>query len=233
MKKNLPFIFSNFAMTADGKIAFANREFTPFSSRRDRGHMMELRATSDAVMCGARTIEMTETILGNGGEKFRKLRLKRGLAEFPLRVIVSGSGSINPAANIFRMRFSPIVILTTARIPNTNLKKLRAVADEVKICGKTEINFPAAFRWLREKWKVRRLLCEGGGELHGALIRSDLVDELHLTICAKIFGGKNAPTFADGKGISNLAGAAQFKLQPAQRAGDELFVILTRQKHPV
>ena len=137
-------------MTADGKIAFANREFTPFSSRRDRGHMMELRATSDAVMCGARTIEMTETILGNGGEKFRKLRLKRGLAEFPLRVIVSGSGSINPAANIFRMRFSPIVILTTARIPNTNLKKLRAVAD----AGNPKAQHCTAIRFKRLLWII-------------------------------------------------------------------------------
>ena len=230
MKKNLPFIFSNFAMTADGKIAFANGEFTPFSSRRDREHMMELRATADAVMCGARTIEVTGTILGNGGEKFRKLRIKRGLAEFPLRVIVSGSGSINPTAKIFKKRFSPIIVLTTARISKANLKNLRAVADEVKVCGKTEINFPAALRWLREKWRVRRLLCEGGGELHGALIHTDLVDQLHLTICPKIFGGRNAPTIANGSGFSRLADAAQFKLKSTNRVDDELFAVFARSK---
>jgi riboflavin-specific deaminase-like protein len=225
MKTKLPFVFSNFAMTADGKIAFAGGGFTPFSNPSDREHMMELRATADAVMCGAGTIEVTGTILGNGGEKFRRLRLKRGLAEFPLRVIVSGSGSINPAANIFKKRFSPIIILTTARISKTNLKKLRAVADEVKICGKTEINFPAAFRWLREKWNVRRLLCEGGGELHGALVRANLVDELHITICPKIFGGRTASTIADGEGGFLLSDAVQFKLKSAQRIGDELFVV--------
>src|SRR5471032_1707796 len=141
MKKNLPFVLSNFAMTADGKIAFVQRAgagFTPFSSRRDREHMMELRATADAVMCGARTIEATGTILGNGGAQFLSLRLKRGLAGFPARIIVSGGGSINPAANIFKKRFSPIIILTTARISKANLKNLHAVADVVKICGKTE-----------------------------------------------------------------------------------------------
>src|SRR5277367_66099 len=94
-KPQSPFVFSNFAITADGKIAFADGSFAPFSSRRDREHMMELRATADAVMCGAGTIEVTGTILGNGGEKFRKRRLKRGLAKYPLRVIVSGSGLIN------------------------------------------------------------------------------------------------------------------------------------------
>jgi 5-amino-6-(5-phosphoribosylamino)uracil reductase len=225
MNSKPPFIFSNFAIAADGKIAFAGGGFAPFSSRRDREHMMELRATADAVMCGARTIEATGTILGNGGEKFRRLRLKRGLAEYPSRVIVSGSGSIHPAAKIFKNRFSPIVILTTARISKANLKKLVAIADEVKICGKTEINFPAALRWLCEKWNVRLLLCEGGGELHGALVRANLVDELHITICPEIFGGRTAPTIADGGGVFLLSGAAQFKLKSAQRIGDELFVV--------
>src|ERR1700733_727574 len=211
-KAKLPFVFSNFVMTADGKIAFANGGFAAFSSQRDRECMMELRMTADAVMCGARTIEVTGTILGTGGTKFRKLRLKQGFTEYHLRVIVSGSGSINPAAEIFKHHFSPIIVLTTRRISKTNLEKLRLLTDEVKICGEHKINFRTAFRWLREKWNVRRLLCEGGGELHGALIRTGLMDELHLTICPKIFGGRNAPTIADGKGISNLADAAQFIL---------------------
>ncbi|MGH7990718.1 MAG: RibD family protein, partial [Limisphaerales bacterium] len=209
----LPFVFSNFAMTADGKIAFANGEFVPFGSKRDLEHLYDLRATTDAVLCGARTIEATGTILGTGGGKFRKLRLKRGLAEFPLRIIASGSGSINPDAAIFRKRFSPIIILTTSRISKANLQKLRAVADEIKICGKTKIDFRIAFRWLLKKWGVKRLLCEGGGELNGTLFHADLVDELHLTICPKIFGGHAAPTIADGQGFKHLAAAARLQFK--------------------
>jgi riboflavin-specific deaminase-like protein len=230
MKKQLPFVFSNFAMAADGKIAFSKGKFVPFGSKRDLEHLYELRATADAVMCGARTIEVTGTILGNGGENFHKLRLKRGLAEFPLRVIVSGSGSINPVAKIFKKRFSPIVILTTARISKANLKTLLTVADEVKICGKTKIYLPAALNWLRDKWNVKRLLCEGGGELHGALIRANLLDELHLTLCPKIFGGRNAPTIADGEGFFQLADVTQFKLKSTKRFERELFAVFSRKK---
>src|SRR5277367_1941631 len=161
------------AMTADGKIATANRTVHSFGSARDLEHLYELRATADAVMCGARTVEISQSIMGTGGQKFRNRRLKNGLEEYNLRVLVSGGGSINPDAEIFKKRFSPIIILTTARISKANLKKLRAVADEVKICGKIEINFCAALRWLREKWNVKRLLCEGGGELNGALFRAN------------------------------------------------------------
>ncbi|MBW8863403.1 MAG: dihydrofolate reductase family protein [Verrucomicrobia bacterium] len=96
--QKLPFVFINMAMTADGKIATANRAVHSFGSPRDLRHLYELRATADAVMCGARTVEISESILGNGGEEFRKQRLKNSLAEFNLRVIVSGSGSIDPDA---------------------------------------------------------------------------------------------------------------------------------------
>src|SRR5579871_6859732 len=101
----MPYVFVNMAMTADGKIATANRAVHSFGSARDLEHLYELRATADAIICGARTVEISDTTLGNGGERFRKLRLKNGLAEHPLRVIVSGSGSINVTAKIFEKRF--------------------------------------------------------------------------------------------------------------------------------
>jgi riboflavin-specific deaminase-like protein len=224
----LPFVLVNMAMTADGKIATANRRVHSFSSKLDLEHLYELRATADAVMCGARTVEMSRTILGTGGEQFRKLRLKRGLAEYNLRVIVSGSGSINPRAAIFKKHFSPVIILTTARVSKNKLRQLRHIADEVKVCGEREINFPAALRWLREKWNVTRLLCEGGGELNDALFRAGLVDELHLTICPKIFGGTEAPTIADGTGSGQLAGAAPLHIKTFKRVGNEIFTVLRR-----
>ena len=226
----LPFVFVNMAMTADGKIATANRAVHSFGSARDLEHLYELRATADAVMCGARTVEISQSILGGGGEKFRKQRLKRGLAEYNLRVIVSGSGSIDPAAEIFKKRFSPIIVLTTKRASAKKLARLRQLADEVKICGKREINFPAALRWLRTQWKVKRLLCEGGGELNDALFRAGLVDEIHLTICPKIFGGRTAPTIADGCGFERLKGAEGFQIQLIRRFRGELFTVLSRPK---
>ena len=112
------------AMTADGKIATANRAVHSFGNARDLRHLYELRATADAILCGARTVEISDSILGNGGENFRKLRLKNGLAEFPVRVIVSGSGSINPAARIFQKKFSPIIVLTTHRASAKKLADL-------------------------------------------------------------------------------------------------------------
>jgi len=221
----LPFVLVNMAMTADGKIATANRAVSTFTSRRDFEHLLELRATADAVMSGARTVGKESVNLGPGPARYRRRRLESGLAEYNLRIVASGSGSVSPRAEIFRRRFSPVIVLASVRAAQGKLKRLREVADEVRVCGEKEIDFRRAFAWLREKWNVRRLLCEGGGELNEALFRAGLVDELHLTLSPKIFGGRHAPTIADGQGAMKLRDATQLALKSVRRAGAELFLV--------
>lgn len=227
---DLPFVLVNMAMTADGKIATANRQVASFGSERDHEHLLELRATADAVMAGARTVDSMKINMGPGGAKFRRRRLHRGLTEYNVRVLVSGNGSINPEAEVFKHRFSPIIILTTQRTSAAKLHQLSPLADEVRVCGQTEINFRSALRWLRAQWGVDRLLCEGGGELNAALFQAGLVDELHLTVCPKVFGGRTTPTIADGSGALPLAAAAQFKLKSTRRVADEMYLVYEKMR---
>ena len=233
-KRKLPFVTVNMAMTADGKIATANRAVSSFGSARDKEHLLELRATADAVMAGARTVDSNKINLGPGPARYRRLRLKRGLREYNLRIVASRSGKVNPQSEIFRRRFSPIIILTTHRATTRRLQMLRALADEVKVYGRKEINFRTVFRWLRKKWGIKRLLCEGGGEVNDALFRAGVVDELHLTICPKVFGGRLAPSIADGLGVTRLSDAARLQLKSARRVGNELFLVwkVTKRKQP-
>jgi 2,5-diamino-6-(ribosylamino)-4(3H)-pyrimidinone 5'-phosphate reductase len=218
-------VLVNMSMTADGKIATANRGVSTFGSRIDREHLLELRATADAVMAGAGTVNAAKVNLGPGPARYRRARLRRGLAEYNLRVIVSGSGNVNPEAEVFRHRFSPIVLLVARRAGAHKLHQLRLASSEVKICGARELDFRQALRWLRRRWGVRRLLCEGGGELNGALFRAGLVDELHLTISEKVFGGRKAPTIAGGLGASSLERATRLELKSLKHIGGELFLV--------
>jgi len=224
-KQRLPFVLVNMAMSADGKIATANRAVSSFGSRRDHDHLLQLRATADAAMAGARTADLNPITLGPGPEKYRRLRLKRGLAEYNLRIIVSRSGSLDPNARVFESTFSPVIVLTARSAPKAKLERLRARGAEVRICGDREIDFSRALAWLRQTWKVKRLLCEGGGELNDALFRAGLVDELHVTICPRIIGGRSAPTIADGLGVASLSAARQFALHRWKQVGDEIFAV--------
>jgi len=224
-KRDLPFVYINVATTADGKLAPANRHFVPFGSKRDQELLLELRARADAVMSGTRTVGPMPVNLGPGPAKYRRMRLRKGLAEYNLRVVVSGSGNLNPNAEIFRHRFSPIIVLVTRRAPESKLRRLRRVADNVKAFGDTQLNFTQALRWLRKKWGVKRLLCEGGGEVNAGLFEEGLVDEVYHTLSPLVVGGRNAPTMADGNGFPALASAAKLKLNSLKRVGDELFLV--------
>ena len=223
MKPQRPFVLINMAMTADGKIAPPHRRFAPIGSRRDHDNLLRLRTTVDAVICGARTVESGNITMDAGGARYERQRLAKRLNRQNLRVLVSGSGSVDPGAAIFKSRISPILIFISSQAPAKRLAKLKAVADEVIVCGAKSVALGQALGRLRRDWNVKRLLCEGGGELNFELLRLGLVDELHLTICPRLIGGRDAPTIADGAGFQRLADAAKLEPVAQRRTGDELF----------
>lgn len=222
----LPFVSINVAMTADGKLAPATRHFVPFTTKRDQELMLELRAEFDAVMSGARTVDLGEVTLGTGGEKYKKKRRKLGLKEEHIRVIVSGSGTLDPKAHIFTSKraTSPIIVLTTERA-GKRLPALQKAADAVHVSKGKDLDFRSALAWLRQEWGVKRLLCEGGGAINGGLFLAGVVNEIYLTIAPVILGGRNAPTMADGAGFPKLSDALPLKLKRQQRIGDELYTV--------
>ncbi len=211
------------AMSADGKIAPPHRRFVAFGSRRDHANLLSLRATADAVMCGARTVDSTPVTLDAGGAAYEQRRLRAGLARQNLRIVVSGSGSVDLQTTVFRHQVSPVIVLASDQAPKSRLAKLERLANCVKVCGEKSVSLGQALGWLRRDWDVKRLLCEGGGELNFELLRLGLVDELHLTVCPRVIGGRDSPTIADGEGFANLAKTANLTMTRQRRIGDELF----------
>jgi riboflavin-specific deaminase-like protein len=126
---------------------------------------------------------------------------------------------------IFRSPGAPVLVLTTERISRPRLKNLKAAAHNVKIFGADEINFKKVLAWLQKEWNVKRLLCEGGGQLNDALFRAAVVDEVNLTVCPLILGGRKAPTLAEGWGFGQLKDAARFSLKSCRQLGNEMFLV--------
>lgn len=225
-RMNRPFVLLNMAMTADGKIATANRTVASFGSPHDQANLLAVRATADAVVCGARTAGIPGTTLGPGGPRFQRLRLRRGLPEFNLRVVVSGSARLDPCADIFAETRSPLVVLATRRAPATRVRRLERAGARVGRFGTETVDLEAALRWIAREWNVRRLVCEGGAELNDAMFRAGLIDEVHVTICPLLFAGRSAPTLADGMGFPTLDAATALQFTRVRRIGAELFAVL-------
>ena len=79
------------------------------------------------------------------------------------------------------------------------------------------VDLTAALAALRERG-IRALLCEGGPLLAGSLVELGLVDELFITIAAKL-GGGGGPRMIEGL----PAGSIDLELRWLLREGDELF----------
>ncbi|HMJ91068.1 MAG TPA: dihydrofolate reductase family protein [Candidatus Acidoferrum sp.] len=222
-RRELPFVFMNGAVSADGKLALENRSLIQFSSKRDQNFVLQLRATADAVLCGAETVEIFSIDLGADSVACRKKRERKGLPSEPLRVLVSDDGNLDPSARVFQQKLSPVLVLVAERGYKRCAIRLRGKAT-VKSFGKSSVDFVRAFRWLREEFGVKRLLCEGGGETNAALITAGVVDEVHITICPLILRGRNAPTICDGDGARSLKSATRLKLKTVTVVKGELFL---------
>lgn len=190
--KNRPSVAVNFAVTWDGKVS--TRNFTPadFSSKSDKRRLLEIRSTGDALLLGYSTVKHDNMSMGLPDESLRAQRVHRKQAPYPLRVIVSNSGRIDPGLQLFQRDFSPIVIFSTARMPRRTQTALAGKASLHLHPGRT-VHLQKMLAQLRADYKVKRLVCEGGPSLFRALLAGELVDEINLTLCPRIFGGLGAP----------------------------------------
>jgi riboflavin-specific deaminase-like protein len=210
-------------MTVDGKIT--TRAFSPvdFTSRKDKRHLLRQRSLGDAVLIGRNTLAHDNVRLGLPDPAMRAERETRGQAPYPLRVIVSNEGRIDPALKIFQTDFSRIVIFSTTRMPRRYQLALREKAT-LRLSTTRSVDLRRMLEVLRSEYGVRRVACEGGAELFRSLLELGLVDQLNLTIAPYVFGGKAAPTLT-GRRLRFLEGGSiRASLGEMQVLGEECFL---------
>jgi 2,5-diamino-6-(ribosylamino)-4(3H)-pyrimidinone 5'-phosphate reductase len=215
-----PFVFINVAVTADGKMDTFERKGAGISSDADKARVMRLRAEADAVMVGGHTLINEDPKLTVKPESLRMERKARSLPENPIKVGITSQALPEPNGEFMTAGPARRVIFTTAQSAPEKISVLSEHGAEVYILGEKRVNLVKALETLHSLG-IRRLMVEGGGTLNFELLRQGLVDELLVYMAPKIFGGKNAPTLADGEGLPASA-ALSLKLldvQPADETG--------------
>jgi 2,5-diamino-6-(ribosylamino)-4(3H)-pyrimidinone 5'-phosphate reductase len=216
-----PFVYANMAMTADGKITSAGRDYPRFTSRRDRDHMDRLRAQADALLVGAGTLRADDPKLYVRSPEMRAYRRSLGKPDGLLRVVVTASGQVDPASRFFDDEGAGgRVIATTSAAPAGRLDALAGKAEVWRL-GRDRVDLGELLRRLKRRG-VERLLVEGGGELNWSLLRDDLLDVLNVTIAPALLGGRDAPTLLEGEGFP-MRLQKKLRLVEARREGDELY----------
>ncbi len=217
-----PFVTANFAITADGRISTRNHTPADFSSKRDKRRLVEIRVPCDAVLASAKTVAADNMTMGIPVEELRARRLEAGLAEYPLRVLLTNRGEIDPDLRIFKKSFSPIVIFSTTRMP----QRVRgALEGKAILClhDSEQVDLAEMLLTLRRDHGVKRLVCEGGAQVFRSLLTEGLIDEIHVTICPRVFGGIKAPTLTGIPG-EYLPASQKLKLQEMEVHESECFL---------
>ena len=195
-----PYVFINVAMTADGKIDTFQRKGAAISSKQDKERVDRLRAESDAVMVGGRTLLDEDPKLTVKLEALRDERVKRGLAPNPIKVGVVSEAKFNSHSEFLHVGGARIVIFTTYRTSKEQLETLRSQGVEVFVHANDRVDLREMMHTLHQLG-INRLMVEGGGTLNFELIKLGLVDEISAYVAPMIFGGDAAPTLASGSGL--------------------------------
>jgi 2,5-diamino-6-(ribosylamino)-4(3H)-pyrimidinone 5'-phosphate reductase len=215
-----PFVYINMAMTADGKITSAAREYPKFTSAHDKKTMDRLRAEADAVLVGAGTLRADDPPLNVRDAEMREYRRSLGKPEDLARVAVTSSLDLDPGLRFFREGSGSRIVATVEDAPEERSRPLTAVAEVWRV-GRGRVDLAELLARLRARG-VERLLVEGGGELNWELVEQDLLDELYVTIAPCLLGGREAPTLLEGTGLA-MGARVSLRLAAFDRHGDELY----------
>jgi 5-amino-6-(5-phosphoribosylamino)uracil reductase len=187
-------------MSLDGKIASSARELPTFPSVEDRRRMDLIRATADAILIGGGTLRASDYPLRVRSPMLQQRRLARGMTQQPLNILLSASLKVPGRGRFFSAPDVPRLVVTT-RLAAKNRRERLARSAEVLAWGGRRIALSRLMKELHERG-IRTLLLEGGGNTNFEFFKQGLVDEIYLTLCPVIIGGKASPTPVDGKGFS-------------------------------
>ena len=211
-----PYTFVSCAVSIDGYLDDASPDRLILSGPEDLDEVDELRSRADAILVGAGTIRADNPRLLIRDERRVAAREAQGRPPHPLRVTVTATGDLDPAARFFTGPGTPLVYAAAAAGPAAR-KNLRDEAVVIDVGA--ELSLAAVTQDLYSERGVASLLVEGGSRILRDILAENLADELRVAIAPFFVGDQNAPRFAMPARYPHSP-AAPMALIDARRIGD-------------
>jgi riboflavin-specific deaminase-like protein len=218
-------VFTNLAISMDGKIATKNREHID-PSRRDFNLMDYHRQRADAVLFGAGTLRAFKSGVTIKNKKNKLLRkLKRKTLPNPINIIVCTKLNFDPSWPFFKDPSFSRILVIPKNTPELQKDLFRGSCQFLEI--DTSDHYSLKLLDFLEKKGLKTLLIEGGGGVLFEWVKLNLIDEWNITISPKVIGGEAAPTMVEGEGF-NVSEIKFYNLKKCVRAKNELFLQYVR-----
>lgn len=212
----LPFVFTKWAMTLDGKLATVTGDSKWISSEGSLRFVHHLRQRTAAIMVGENTVRLDNPMLTT--------RLDNVEISNPIRVILSKYGYISPEANVLKIDEKTMtIIIASEKISKDNEDMLLKKGVELLKFKEYDnrIDFKEIARALGKK-KIDSLYIEGGSEVLASAFESGIVNKVYAAVAPKIVGGRNAITPIGGKGIERMKDAIMLKRVTHEIVGNDV-----------
>ncbi|ERI90087.1 riboflavin biosynthesis protein RibD [Clostridiales bacterium oral taxon 876 str. F0540] len=199
--KKLPFVFTKWAMTLDGKLASRTGDSKWISSEESLKFVHHLRQRVAAIMVGENTVRMDDPLLTT--------RLEGVEISNPLRVILSKYGNLPEEAKVLRVDSkTKTLVIASELIPKEKEDFiLKKGVDIIKLEEKSgRLDFKEIVKALGKKG-VDSLYIEGGSEVLASAFESKVVSKVYAAVAPKIIGGRKAVTPVGGVGIERMSDA--------------------------
>ncbi len=222
-----PFVLANFVSTLDGVVSYEMKgksggSAISGSDPADRFIMGLLRASADAVIVGARTVQTVrseslwapESTYPDAKHLYAEYRVNAlHKPEYPLLAVVSGSGRLELERAIFHTPAMRAVVITTSdgrdELTRRGAMTLGSVDVHVLDSSSGNIAPSAILELLQSQFGVKTLLHEGGPTLFGQFLAAEAIDEFFLTLSPQIAGRKGDATRpAVVEGVEFVPGSA-------------------------
>lgn len=209
-------VFSNTAMSLDGKIGSVRHDHVRLGSDEDLRWMGEARAMADAVLVGGSTFRNWPLPLvegpGQGAARAQPI----------LNAVLTRRGLlVEPSAKL-RSRWPDPRVRLLVLGPDT----LDAAAHRAALGAEVETTATPTVEWALDRLAARgcaSVLVEGGGDLIFQLLEADRLDEMFVTVCPWVLGGVGAPTPVDGRGFLGHE-MRRLALRGARQVQEELYL---------
>lgn len=193
----MPYVAMKYAMTLDGKIASCTGDSKWVTGETARHHVHELRKQYSAILAGIGTVLADDPMLN--------CRIEEGVD--PVRVVCDSSLRIPLSSQLVKTAGDIPVIVAYAK---ENLEKEKALLQagvELISAGRDgRVDLAVLMRELGKR-KIDSVLVEGGGAIHGSLLKSGLVQKIYCYLAPKLIGGREASSPVEGDGFSRMKDA--------------------------
>ena len=215
VREGRPLFHLKIASSLDGHTATASGESKWITGPAARADGHRLRATHDAILVGANTVDTDDPDL--------TCRLP-GLDRYsPVRIVVDSKARLSPASKLAASAGDvPVWLVCTPQAPSAAREALQAKGVEILEVAATpagRVDIAAAAIALGSRG-LTSVLVEGGGTIAAAFLKAGLVDRLSVYRGGLLMGSDSRSAVAE-LGLDGLDFAPRFSLVSARVVGGD------------